>query len=307
MTLNPLFGPLAAFSCSAIWAFASPRYTKITVLHGSPAINMARAITSLLVACAVLAGRAITESRFMAIDKVDLNSVLWLSLSMLTSYGLGDALFFLAASRIGFSTALAIGSSFPLWSALAAWGFKGEILSAGKWIGLLLLIAGVITIVIQGRKEHLEKKTHFLHWVGVSIFVSILWAGTAFCTSQSTLTSDPVLATAIRMAAAIPAISAAAIGVLNRLDPKPLFLPRGLYLKFFPLFAVEGFGGALAYVYAMSHSHLAVASALSSLAPVLSVPFAIALGLERTSFSRIAALTGVVAGIWLLVGADPFH
>ncbi len=295
-----MLGPLAAFSTSAIWAYASPRYAKITVDFGPVAVNLSRALAALLVATMVLAIRAVSTGSFASFNTMDIHSVAWLSLSMLTSYGLGDALFFVAASKIGFATALAIGSSFPLWSACAGWWFRGEVLSVDRLAGLALLVGGVVAIVALGRNEHAKKPGTYLRWVVLSIFVSLLWSATAFFTSQSTMTADPTLATAIRMAAAIPIIFGVSF-FLKRVNPKPFYLPGRVFWRSFPLFAVEGFGGALAYVYGMSHTDLAVGSALSSLAPVLSVPFAVLLGLDRPSIPRMTALIGVVVGIWLLV------
>jgi drug/metabolite transporter (DMT)-like permease len=68
-----------------------------------------------------------------------------------------------------------------------------------------------------------------------------------------------------------------------------------------PALVADSIVGALAYVYGLSHTDLAVGATLSSLAPLFSVPFAIAAGEERFDARRSAAIVVTVAGIVLLL------
>jgi drug/metabolite transporter (DMT)-like permease len=70
------------------------------------------------------------------------------------------------------------------------------------------------------------------------------------------------------------------------------------------VFFLETCLGSFFYIYGLSHSPLAVASTLTSLAPVLSVPVAIVLGLERFSFVRTLGICLVVLGLCFLVGGS---
>ena len=99
------------------------------------------------------------------------------------------------------------------------------------------------------------------------------------------------------MAAAIPIIFG--VSFFETRESKPFYLPGRVFWRSFPLFAVEGFG-RLWPMFMGCPTDLAVGSALSSLAPVLSVPFAILLGLDRPSIPRMTALIGVVVGICLV-------
>jgi drug/metabolite transporter (DMT)-like permease len=80
----------------------------------------------------------------------------------------------------------------------------------------------------------------------------------------------------------------------------PALLPWPVYRRNLWAFVIEGFGGSLFYLYGLSHSRLAVGAVLTSLAPVVSVPVAVAFGLERFSLARTAGVTMVVLGIILL-------
>ena len=60
-----------------------------------------------------------------------------------------------------------------------------------------------------------------------------------------------------------------------------LLLPLRDLRKYAWVFFLETFGGSLFFFYGLSHSRLAVAATLTSLAPVLSVPVALAIKIER--------------------------
>jgi drug/metabolite transporter (DMT)-like permease len=81
----------------------------------------------------------------------------------------------------------------------------------------------------------------------------------------------------------------------------PSTTPQGGWLPLLPAIIADAFFGSVFYVYGLSHSDLATGSALSSQAPLLSVPFAIMLGEERWSAARFAAVAATVTGIVLLL------
>jgi drug/metabolite transporter (DMT)-like permease len=68
------------------------------------------------------------------------------------------------------------------------------------------------------------------------------------------------------------------------------------------LFAGEAYFGSLCFLYGLGHSELVVGTTLSSLAPIISAPAAVIMGLERWSWRRMGGVFGVVAGIVLLLG-----
>jgi drug/metabolite transporter (DMT)-like permease len=65
--------------------------------------------------------------------------------------------------------------------------------------------------------------------------------------------------------------------------------------------ALESFVGCYFFVYGLSRSNLVLASILTSLAPVISVPVTVALKLEAFSWKRALGVVIVVLGLALLV------
>jgi drug/metabolite transporter (DMT)-like permease len=91
-------------------------------------------------------------------------------------------------------------------------------------------------------------------------------------------------------------------GLGRWLAPSGRILPPWRELKpYLPVLAVESFGGSLLYLVAFSRAPIVVAATLTSLAPVLAVPAAWALGLERFSVRRTLGVALVVLGLVLLV------
>ena len=81
-----------------------------------------------------------------------------------------------------------------------------------------------------------------------------------------------------------------------------LLVPASEMRRSWPFFLLESVGGTALFVIGLTHSPLAVAAALTSLAPVLSVPFAFLIGKERIGGRVILGIVVVTAGIVLLVG-----
>ena len=73
------------------------------------------------------------------------------------------------------------------------------------------------------------------------------------------------------------------------------------WLWLVPAILTDALCGSMFYVYGLSHTDLAVGSTLSSLAPLISVPVAIAVGEERWSAPRFLAVTTTTIGVVVLI------
>ena len=86
-----------------------------------------------------------------------------------------------------------------------------------------------------------------------------------------------------------------------RRRPSSLVVPAGEMKRVWPVFLLESVGGTALFVVGLTHTPLAVAAALTSLAPALSVPFALVIGRERLDARTLIGIFVVTAGIVLLV------
>jgi drug/metabolite transporter (DMT)-like permease len=304
-----VLGPLSSLMSSITWAVGSAGYSRLARGHSPFAVNFGRALVALplfvLTVCILHGGPAGALQAYTSVTTPDLG---WLALSIFASYALGDTLFLWATRSLGVPAALAIGSSYPLVTAGLGAIVQGESLSARQVAGLLLAVAGVITVILtqaeptpassEGAHASPPKLTSKRTGVILAFATMICWAINTLATAKAGQSLAPMVGNTFRMMFAM-----AMTTVLGRLmaPGTEILLPSKVLKKSLPLFAFEAFGGSACFMYGLAHSPLAVGSTLSSLAPVLAVPIAWMMGLEKLSLSRTLGVCVVVLGVWLLV------
>jgi drug/metabolite transporter (DMT)-like permease len=300
-------GALAAFLSSVTWAIGSSFYSRLSREHSVFSVNIARALFALplfvLTACVLAGGVEPALRQYALLGGRQLG---WFAVSMVASYGLGDALFLLATHRLGVTSALSIASCYPLWSALAGWLFQGQRLGLSQAGGLLLVVSGVVLVILSAPREPSpgrapSESAGRLPLVGLALAfgTSLLWSLNGLAIVRAGEGIPMAVGNTVRMSFAIvlSALFARLLG--NR---APLLLPRGVFARSSWIFLLEAYGGSGFFLYGLSHTPLAIGATLSSLAPVLSVPVALFLGLERFSVLRTSGILGAVLGLRLLLG-----
>ncbi|MBK9376118.1 MAG: DMT family transporter [Holophagales bacterium] len=233
----------------------------------------------------------------------------WLVLSVVGSYVVGDALFLASTQLLGVPAALAIASTYPLWSAVAGWAFLGQSVGPAGLLGVVLVVAGVVTVVrrrgvepTNGERPGGGFRAHSGHTTGVLLAAatSLFWALNTFAIARGGADLPVAGVNTFRMGFAIALMPLARLFLRGR--GTPLLVPAAEMRRSWPFFLLESVGGTALFVVGLTHSPLAVAAALTSLAPVLSVPFAFLIGRERIPGRVLAGIVVVTAGIVLLVG-----
>lgn len=224
----------------------------------------------------------------------------WLVLSVTGSYVVGDALFLASARLLGVPVALAIASTYPLWSAFAGWAFLGQRVAPAGLAGVALVVAGVVTVV-RRRAGDEPGRAGPGHATGVAFAAatSLFWALNTFAIARGGAGIPVASVNTFRMGFAVALIPLGRLLLRGR--ETPLLVPAREVRRSWPYFVLESVGGTALFVVGLTHSPLAVAAALTSLAPVLSVPFAVFIGRERLGARVVAGIAVVTAGIVLLV------
>lgn len=290
-----LLGPLGALGSSLTWAIGSAVYTRRARTHSAVEVNLSRAavVTPLFLCAAYLTLGPQILAGFTPIR------LSWLALSTVCSYGLGDLLFYLSALRLGTATALAIASVYPVWAAVLGALSLGETLTAARLGGIALCTGGVAWLVLLSR----ESDPHRPRAPGTGLFLalltSLLWAGNTYSIRRGATGLPMLAANCFRFGLALAGLLLARTLLPG---PKTRLLRRGPEAAGFALAAVvEGFLGSSMFVYGLSHTDLAIAAPLSSLAPLFAVPVGLCLGTERLSLQRLCAILTTVGGVVLLV------
>jgi drug/metabolite transporter (DMT)-like permease len=299
-------GALAAFLSSCTWAVGSACYSKLSREYRPIDVNFTRAIYALpfFIAAIFLTSGGI-ENGLSEIRVLEARHFGWFTLSMLSSYVIGDVFFLLSTLSLGVPGALAIASGYPILTALAGAAFDGQALDGTSIFGLLLAVGGIIVVILndpKGAPSGAEIRAHPLlrkksTGVLLAVCTAFAWAANSYSVAKGGTGLHPAVGNTIRMSIAIVLITL--MSYVTSRQPARMLAPR-ITRRFAPIIIAESFLGSYLFMYGLSHSTLVLGSTLSSLAPVLSVPVSVALKLERFSWIRTLAVLTVVVGLSLL-------
>jgi drug/metabolite transporter (DMT)-like permease len=250
------------------------------------------------------AAMAFATSGRGAFAHLPLARVALLTTSVVCSYGFADALFFLAARRIGVSTALAIASTYPLWAALYGTLIGGERFGPLRAIGTVACVAGVAALVLLSRSVDAEaareEPRRDVAGLALAGLISLAWAANAVAINRGSVGLTVFQANALRygfaMVVLLPSLAVGRGAAAQAAGARPRFWPA-----FLPAVLADGVIGSTCFVWGLANSDLAVGATLTSLAPLIAVPVTIALGEERWNAPRAAAVAVTVAGVAMLV------
>ena len=286
--------PAAAFTASATWAFATSRYTRASREVGSTRVNLARTCVALpaFVGMRLLAGGGPFLSGVTPLGAT------WLVVSIVCSYALADSLFLTACRRVGLTTALSIASTYPLWAAVWGTVVDHEPVGAGRAVGMLLAVGGVVWLVQLGNGGATGSAQRDTAGLGLAVTASLLWALNSIGVKRGAAGMNLFDVNVFRFTVAFLILSPQLWLPSERVRARA---PAGGWLILLPALLADCVLGSLCYVYGLSNTDLAVGATLSSLAPLISVPFAIAAGEEHFDLRRLGAIVATVTGIALLV------
>lgn len=293
-----MLGPLAALASSFTWAIGSAAYSPLSKKYSGLTVNLARASA----AVPILALLICFSGRWTDFSVISLREILWLMLSVFSSYGTGDVLFLFSSQSLGVPGALAIASSYPIWSAMAGAAFLGQPLSLSGVLALLTIVAGVVLVILSDMRKFGKSSDRKVRFLGVAaaVVTSLFWSLNTYANAKVRPEVASEVANLVRMSTAV-VICPLFIGLTRRRGQRFFSVDRSDWKKFGWIFCFEGAFGSLFFVYGLTHSSLAVASVLSSLSPAMAVPVAIAMQREKLSLAKSAGVLMAVAGvIWLV-------
>jgi len=290
-------GTLCSFLASVTWALGVSTYSRLSLKYKPGMINFTRAAVAFPAFCLL----ALATNASWHVEALPLA---YFTLSMFMTYILGDVVFMWSAQRLGVPSALAIASTYPLLATLAVGFTTGVWLTARQALGLLGVVVGVVLVILSAERGEgnvkSKPKSEVAKGIGLALLASVMWATNAFAVSRAGTSTSPFTANAVRMGIAL--VFCPVFSVLTR-QTGAMFLSRADFRLALGVFLLEGIGGTFAFTYGLSHAPLAVGAALSSLAPVLSLPIALYTRQERFSRMKTVGIVLVVTGVVLLVRA----
>lgn len=290
-------GELAALGTAGCWTVTSMAFEAAGKRIGSLVVNLIRLVMALgflSLYCALVRGHALPTD-------ADGHQWLWLSVSGLVGFTVGDLCLFRALVLVGARISMLIMSLVPPMTALIGWLLMGEVLDGQDWLGMAVTVTGVCWVVLE-RQPATEGAPSRRKPAGV-----LLALGGAGGQAVGLVLSkygmgdyDPFAATQIRVAAGLAGfvLLFSLIGwwprVTAGLRNRPAMVRTTVGAFFGP------FLGVSLSLLAVQHTETGVASTIMAIVPVLIIPPAVLIFREKISLRAILGAAMAVAGVALL-------
>lgn len=289
-------GEFSALMTACLWVVSGVFFEKAGKRSGSQAVAYLRMIFAFFLICGML---WILRDNPLPTDASP-SAWLWLSLSGLVGFVIGDLFLFEAYVRIGTRISLLLMSFSPVLTGVLGYLFFDEVLSPISVMGIFLTLAGIAVVVLtKGEQNRLHLRVD-----PYGVFCGIMGAvgqslGTIL-SKQGMGTYDAFAATQIRIIAAIAGYSI--FFLVGRHWQKLISLLKDVKAT---LFTAAGalFGTTLGVGFsllAIQHTQTAIAAAIMSIMPVLIIPVNRILFKEKITWSEILGAGITVAGVVLL-------
>ncbi|MGD8823238.1 MAG: DMT family transporter [Anaerolineales bacterium] len=158
--MNDMTGLMAAVGTAILWAMTSTMFSLAGRAVGSVVVNRVRLLAASLL---VLVAHWAVLGTLIPIQ-AGVDRWIWLSLSGLIGFVLGDAFLFQAFVWIGPRISMLLMSLAPVIATIISWVVLGETLSPLELMGILTAVLGVAIVILErnGRSmETLEENPYF--------------------------------------------------------------------------------------------------------------------------------------------------
>ncbi len=291
MIEDTTFGALAALGSAVAWAVTSLLARSLMSELGSVGVNAIRStIGGVLLIAWVLATAG--AGVFTAISA---SAWLLLGLSIVTAIALGDTVFFESTRAIGVGRAMTISTTYPLGAAVIAAAFLNEPVTVPIAVGSLVTMAGLVLIVAPWAERAPEER--FWFGVGAAAIASLAWAVSTVLVKPPLSEMGPVTAQAIRLP-----VASMVLWLTPWARPVPRTFAkssRAVQIRIVILGAITSVSSVM-FVAGVKHAGVAVASVLSSTAPMFAIPLAVIFLDERITLRAFLGIVLTLAGIIVL-------
>jgi len=298
--LQLYLGEIAALLTAVCWTVTAMAFESAGKRVGALSLNLIRLVIGLI---------------FLAIYNTILNGEifptatgyqwLWLSLSGLIGFVLGDLFLFRAFIMIGARISMLIMALVPPIAALIGWITLGERLSGIEFLGMGITLSGIVLVVsskLEIKKSAMGKSLK----MGPLVLGSVLALGGAIGQAAGLVLSkkgmqdmDPFSATQIRIMTGVVGF-AIVITIFKRWKHLLGALKDLKAMKFMTLGSFTGpFLGVSLSLLAVQHTDTGIAATLMALTPVMIIPPAILLKKEKVSAIEIIGALVSVCGVAL--------
>lgn len=299
--INP--GYIAGVATACCWAACAMSFEAAGKRVGSRNVNIIRlalGFVFLTLFCSLWRGMA------LPLD-APRSAWLWLGLSGLVGFFLGDLCLFRSFLLIGARRSLLILSLAPPVTALTEWLVLGDVLTLWGWLGMGVTLAGVAWVIMERRRAAVEPPRDMSRGVALALVGAVAQGvGLVFARKGMQGWDQPFAATQIRMITAMAGfiVLFVAAGWLKGL-PRALKDRRSMGLLTFGAFTGPFLGVSL-WMLSVTYVKAGVAATLVATVPVIVIPPVIFIYKEKVSpRAWIGAIVTVIGVAVLCLGGEP--
>lgn len=292
-------GELAALCTAVCWTLNAVAFESAGKKVGSLAVSYIR----LFIAVVLMTITALIVRGLVLPTDASGHQWLWLSISGLVGFVLGDMFLFEAFVQIGSRISLLIMSAAPPLAALAGFFLLGEKLSFINLGGMGLTMVG-ISLVILSRKPAEQKTKIGLNRPVKGLFFATLGAlGQAFGLLLSKYGMgeyNALAATQIRLIAGIVGYILL-VTIRNKWgEIRAAFQHKDALLKISSGAVIGPFIGVTLSLVALQYTATGIVSSITTISPVLIIPFSIMVFKEKVTPKEVLGAFVSIAGVVLL-------
>ena len=286
MPFQSHIGEIASLLTAVCWMFSAIFFEKAGRRTGSLSVNIIRIFLGILFLGITT---LFTRGMFFPMDATAYNW-LWLGLSGIVGFFLGDLFLFKSYILIGSRTSQLVMSLAPMITAVIGWFFLQEILSLKSIAGIVVSVTGIM-IAVAGKNLKLNIPLRgFLYALGGALGQAV----GLILSKKGMGDYDPIAATQIRAIFGFAAF-ALLVTFVGRWRRVFMTLRDKTGMKAITIGTVFGpFIGVSLSLYAVQHTETGIASALMALTPIfIIIPTAIMFKEKITARQVIGALISI--------------
>ncbi len=285
-------GEFAALLTAFLWTITALSFEQAAKRVGSLAVNLLRLGIALVFYCIL----SLIRSGSLFPSVADGSAWLWLSVSGIIGFVLGDYCLFSAYALIGSRVSNLLMALAPPLATLFGWMILGEKFGLKGFLGMGLTLAGIVMVVLRkpGNKFNFHYSSRgLLFGLGAAAGQAI---GLVF-SKYGMKDGDPFVSSQIRVIAGFIGFLVL-FTILNKWSLlKPVF-QRSSTVGFIASGSFFGpFLGVSFSLMAVKYTTTGIASTIMALTPVLLIPPAILLLKEKVSWRDIVGSVVAVAGV----------
>jgi drug/metabolite transporter (DMT)-like permease len=290
-------GEIAALGTAFCWTVTSMSFEAAGKRVGSLAVNLIR----LVMALGFLTVFSYFHRGVALPFDADTYAWIWLSLSALAGFLIGDLSLFRAFVVLGSRLSMLVMALVPPITALIGWLILGEILGLRDWLGMGLTVGGVAWVALERKKDDSGKRIDLpIKGLSLALLGAIGQAAGLVLSKYGMRDFDPFAATQIRVIAGLIGFTILFFFIgWWRKTFTALRNPQAMARISLGAFFGPFLGVSLSLV-AVQNTQSGIAATIMAIVPVLIIPPAILINKEKISLRAIIGAMVAVAGVSML-------